>query len=71
MVRKLATILCADIAGYSRLIGVDEEGALAAVKSQRGEVNDPIRASRNFRHFLILLNARLLGSRFRSDVATH
>jgi adenylate cyclase len=41
-VRKLATILCADIVGYSRLIGVDEEGTIGALKSQRGELTDPI-----------------------------
>jgi adenylate cyclase len=27
--RRLAAILAADVAGYSRLIGADEEGALA------------------------------------------
>ena len=26
--RRLAAVLAADIAGYSRLVGVDEEGAL-------------------------------------------
>jgi adenylate cyclase len=28
--RRLAAILAADVAGYSRLMGADEEGALAA-----------------------------------------
>ena len=28
--RRLAAILAADVAGYSRLMGVDEEGTLAA-----------------------------------------
>jgi len=28
MMRRLAAILAADVAGYSRLIGVDEEGTL-------------------------------------------
>ena len=31
--RRLAAILAADVAGYSRLMGVDEEGTLAALKS--------------------------------------
>ncbi len=39
--RRLAAILAADVAGYSRLIGEDEEGALAALRSMRREVVDP------------------------------
>jgi adenylate cyclase len=30
--RRLAAILAADVAGYSRLMSADEEGTLAAVK---------------------------------------
>jgi adenylate cyclase len=41
-VRKLTTILCADVVGYSRLIGADEEGTLAALKSTRRELVDPL-----------------------------
>src|SRR5437868_5702599 len=39
--RRLAAILAADVAGYSRLIGADEEGTLARLKSIRAEVIDP------------------------------
>src|ERR1700751_3459289 len=39
--RKLAAILAADIAGYSRLMGVDEEGTLARLKTHRRELIDP------------------------------
>src|SRR5258708_15113015 len=39
--RRLAAILAADVAGYSRLIGVDEEGTLAALKAIRAELIDP------------------------------
>src|ERR1051325_11464495 len=39
--RRLAAILAADIAGYSRLIGQDEEGALDRIRSIRAEVIDP------------------------------
>jgi adenylate cyclase len=39
--RRLAAILAADIAGYSRLMGVDEEGTLAALKACRREPLDP------------------------------
>jgi adenylate cyclase len=39
--RRLAAILAADVAGYSRLIGNDEEGTLAALKASRRELIDP------------------------------
>src|SRR5689334_11800914 len=39
--RRLAAILAADIAGYSRLMGVDEEGTLAALKDLRKSLIDP------------------------------
>ena len=39
--RRLAAILAADVAGYSRLMGDDEEGTLAALKACRREVIDP------------------------------
>jgi adenylate cyclase len=39
--RRLAAILAADVAGYSRLMGADEEGTLAALKATRSELCDP------------------------------
>ena len=39
--RRLTAILAADVAGYSRLMGADEEGTLAALKTLRREVADP------------------------------
>ena len=39
--RRLAAILAADVAGYSRLMGADEEGTLAALKACRRELIDP------------------------------
>jgi TolB-like protein/class 3 adenylate cyclase/Tfp pilus assembly protein PilF len=39
--RKLAAILAADVAGYSRLMGADEEGTLAQLKSHRRALVDP------------------------------
>ena len=39
--RRLAAILAADVAGYSRLIGADEEGTLNRLTSIRVEVIDP------------------------------
>jgi adenylate cyclase len=39
--RRLAAILAADVVGYSRLMGADEEGTLARLKALRREVADP------------------------------
>src|SRR6516165_7930197 len=39
--RRLAAILAADVAGYSRLMGADEEETLARLKALRREVADP------------------------------
>src|SRR5215470_9562594 len=39
--RRLAAILSADIAGYSRLMGQDEAGTLARVRALRRELIDP------------------------------
>ena len=39
--RRLAAILAADVAGYSRLIGADEGGTLKRLKALRRELIDP------------------------------
>ena len=39
--RRLAAILAADVAGYSRLIEADEEGTLGRLRALRVEVLDP------------------------------
>jgi adenylate cyclase len=41
MTRKLAAIIAADVVGYSRLMGADEAGTLAALKKHRRELIDP------------------------------
>jgi len=41
MERRLAAILVADVVGYSRLMGGDEEGTLARLKAHRDEVIHP------------------------------
>ena len=40
-IRHLAAILAADVAGYSRLMGEDEEGTLNRLKAHRRELVDP------------------------------
>jgi adenylate cyclase len=39
--RRLCAILAADVAGYSRLMGADESGTLAALTAHRRELIDP------------------------------
>jgi adenylate cyclase len=39
--RKLAAILAADVVGYSRLTGIDEEGTLKRLRNLRRELIDP------------------------------
>ncbi len=43
--RRLAAVLAADVAGYSRLMGNDEEGTLARLKAVRKALVDPAIAS--------------------------
>src|SRR5690242_15129393 len=39
--RRLAAILAADVAGYSRLMGMDEQGTLNRLRTVRTEIVDP------------------------------
>ena len=39
--RRLTAILAADVAGYSQLMGIDEEGTLARLMAHRKELIDP------------------------------
>ena len=43
--RKLAAILVADVVGYSRLAGADEEGTLARLRALRSDLIDPATAA--------------------------
>jgi adenylate cyclase len=45
MERRLAAVLAADVAGYSRLMGADEEGTLGRLKAVRKTLVDPTIAS--------------------------
>jgi adenylate cyclase len=47
--RRLAAILAADVAGYSRLIGADESGTLRRLKAIRDELIDPTLAEHHGR----------------------
>src|SRR5450432_2199519 len=47
--RKLAAILCADVVGYSRLAGADEDRVLARLRALRSDLIDPTIAVHNGR----------------------
>jgi class 3 adenylate cyclase len=47
--RRLAAILAADVVGYSRLMGADEVGTLAALKARRQEILQPLVAKHHGR----------------------
>jgi adenylate cyclase len=47
--RRLAAILAADVAGYSRLMGADEVGTLQTLKAHRNELVDPAIAAHHGR----------------------
>src|SRR6266849_3256568 len=49
MERRLTAILAADVAGYSRLMAIDEAGTLSALKSLRKNLADPKIAEHNGR----------------------
>ncbi len=39
--RRISVAAAADVVGYSRLMGVDEDGTLATLKAHRAELVDP------------------------------
>ncbi len=47
--RRLAAILAADVVGYTRLTGADEEGTIARLRAIRNELIDPIIAAHHGR----------------------
>ncbi|HSE73778.1 MAG TPA: adenylate/guanylate cyclase domain-containing protein, partial [Dongiaceae bacterium] len=51
--RRLAAILAADVVGYSRLMELDEVGTLAALKSRRREIVQPLVAQHQGRVFKV------------------
>jgi adenylate cyclase len=52
--RRLAAILAADVVGYSRLMGEDEAGTLAALKQRRSEVLVPVVSQHGGRIFKVM-----------------
>lgn len=60
MERRLAAIVATDVVGYSRLMGADEAGTLAALKACRKELIDPKIAEHNGRIVKLMGDGALL-----------
>jgi adenylate cyclase len=58
--RRLAAILSADVVGYSRLMGGDETGTLAALKRHRQELFDPTVVMHSGRVFKLIGDGTLV-----------
>ena len=56
MERRLTAVLAADVAGYSRLMGGDEEGTLTRLKAVRKNLVDPTVAGNDQDVYLVLDN---------------
>jgi len=61
--RRLAAILAADVAGYSRLMGEDEEGTHERLKAHLRELVDPKIAERDARDAVMTLPMASISSR--------
>jgi class 3 adenylate cyclase len=73
--RRLAAILAADLVGYSRLMGLDEEGTLVRLRALRAELLDPKITVNNGRlvkttgdGFLVEFNSVIDALRCASDI---
>ena len=49
MERRLSAVLCADVVGYSRLMGTNEVATLTALNERRSEILEPSIAAHNGR----------------------
>jgi len=65
--RKIAAILAADVVGFSRMTGADEDGTLARLRALRRDLIDPTVAAHNGRVFKRTGDGALI--EFRSVVA--
>ena len=60
--RKLAAILAADVVGYSRLAGADEDRTLARLRALRSDLIDPTIAVHNGKqHIPVYVSENMVG----------
>jgi adenylate cyclase len=67
MERKLAAILAADVAGYSRLMEQDEAGTFDRLRAHRKELFEPEIAQHHGRIFKLMGDGLLAESLFRKS----
>ena len=60
--RKLAAILAADVVGFSRLAGADEDRTLARLRALRSDLIDPTTSLHNGRVQAMILQQRQVRS---------
>ena len=65
--RRLAAIVAVDVAGYSRLMGEDEEGTIAALRAHRRELGDPKIAEHRGRIVTVRPPATVFSSSLRAS----
>jgi TolB-like protein/class 3 adenylate cyclase len=58
--RRLTTVLAADVAGYGRLAGADEEGTVSRLRALRQELIDPVIAAHGGRTFKLTGDGTLI-----------
>jgi adenylate cyclase len=58
--RRLAAIMSAGVAGYSRLMGADESGTLAALKALRADIFAPQVAAHKGRVIKLMSDGTLI-----------
>ena len=63
--RRLTTVLAADVVGYTRLMGRDEDGTLARLKAHRKELFDPLIAEYHGRTVKLMGDGALVRVRKR------
>jgi adenylate cyclase len=69
--RKLAAILVADVVGFSRLAGADEERTLARLRGLRSDLIDPAIAAHHGRIVKRTGDGSIIEFRSVVDVTTH
>jgi adenylate cyclase len=51
--RRLTTVLCADVHGYSRLMGADEAGTLGTLRRHRSAIAGLVERHESYRQILV------------------
>jgi class 3 adenylate cyclase len=69
--RKLVAFLTAEVAGYSRLVGLDEAGTIARLQALRRKLIDPTMSNHHGRMVKTLSNSALVVPRLVGSGGAH